>query len=118
MQEIILTDPFTGIDFTAVKYDDHTIIAIHPLTGETIRMRYNAQTHAFMLPAEQFTKLETVTFAEAARELGVTRSRISAAVKNGRIPFKKLPNGSKMILKRDLMNYNETKATGRPRKDA
>lgn len=117
MKEIILTDPFSGIDFQAVQESDYTIIAIHPLTGEAIRMQYDSNTACFMLPAHAFDMVETLTFADAAREMNVSRARISDAVKRGRLPFKRLPNGSKMILKRDLQTYNETKAVGRPKKE-
>lgn len=112
-----MTDPFSGIDFRAVQESDFTIIAIHPLTGEAIRMQYDSNTKTFMLPAHVFDQVETLTFSEAAKELNVSRARVSAAVKNGRLPFKQLPNGSKMILKSDLESYNETKTIGRPRKE-
>lgn len=117
MQEIILTDPFTGIDFKAVRMDDYTILAIHPLTGEQIRMRYIAESNCFMLECERFEHIETISLIDAAKELGVSIQRVSNACKNGRIPFKKLPNGSKMILKKDLNDYAENKKNGRPRKE-
>ena len=117
MKEIILTDPFSGIDFTAHQFEDNSIVAVHPLTGETIRIRYDHLKNAFMLPAETLEHIPTVTLSQAAEETGLTLQRISNACKSGRIPFKKLPNGSKMILKKDLDEFEESKKNGRPRKE-
>ena len=116
-REIILTDPFTGIDFTAMQYDDKTIVAIHPLTGESITMPYDRRTRTFMLPAYVMEHIETVSLSQAARELHTSAQRVSAACKSGKIPFKKLPNGAKMIVKNDLQFYAETRKVGRPRKE-
>ena len=117
MKEIILTDPFSGIDFTAHQFEDNSIVAVHPLTGETIRIRYDHLKNAFMLPAETLEHIPAVTLSQAAEETGLTLQRISNACKSGRIPFKKLPNGSKMILKKDLDEFEESKKNGRPRKE-
>ena len=117
MQEIILTDPFTGIDFTALRYDDKTIVAIHPLTGESITMPYDNRCHTFMLPASAMKHIDAVTYMQAAKELDTSVQRVSVACKNGKIPFKKLPNGAKMILRDDLMHYAQTRKVGRPRKE-
>lgn len=117
MKEIILTDPFSGIDFTAHQFEDNSIIAVHPLTGETMRIRYDHLKNAFMLPAETLEHIPAVTLSQAAAETGLTLQRISNACKSGRIPFKKLPNGSKMILKKDLDDFSESKKNGRPRKE-
>lgn len=117
MQEIILTDPFTGIDFKALRYDDKTIVAIHPLTGESITLPYDRKCKAFMLPAYAFDRIETLSFVQAAKQLETSVQRVSQACKNGKIPFKKLPNGSKMIIKNDLENYASTRKVGRPKKE-
>ena len=117
MKQVLLTDPFTGIDFTAIRYDDKTIIAIHPLTGETIRLPYDFESNAFMLPAHVMKHIDAVTLTEAAEELNVSLQRVSTACKTGKIAMKTLPNGSKMILRDDLRNYKKNRKNGRPRKD-
>lgn len=117
MKEIILTDPFSGIDFKAHQFEDNSLVAVHPLTGETMRIRYDHLKNAFMLPAETLEHIPAVTLSQAAAETGLTLQRISNACKSGRIPFKKLPNGSKMILKKDLDDFSESKKNGRPRKE-
>ena len=116
-KEIILTDPFTGIDFTAVQYDDNSIVAIHPLTGESITMPYDRHTKTFMLPAYVMNHIETLSLSQAAKELQTSLQCVSVACKSGRIPFKKLPNGAKMIVKDDLDYYAEMRKVGRPRKE-
>ena len=117
MKQVLLTDPFTGIDFTAIRYDDKTIIAIHPLTGETIRLPYDFEHNAFMLPAYVMKHIDAVTLTEAAEELEVSLQRVSNACKSGKIAMKTLPNGSKMILRDDLRNYKENRKIGRPKKE-
>ena len=117
MKQVLLTDPFTGIDFTAIRYDDKTIIAIHPLTGETIRLPYDFERNAFMLPAHVMKHIDAVTLTKAASELDVSLQRVSNACKSGKIAMKTLPNGSKMILRDDLRNYKENRKIGRPKKE-
>lgn len=118
MKQVLLTDPFTGIDFTAIRYDDKTIVAIHPLTGETIKLPYDFERNAFMLPAHVVTHIDAVTLTEAAKELDTSLQRVSTACKTGKIAMKTLPNGSKMILRDDLKHYKETRKVGRPRKES
>ena len=117
MKEIILTDPFTGINFKASQYSDNSIVAIHPLTGETIKMQYDFLTRRFMLPIEVFEHIDTLTYTEAADETNVSVQRISAACKSGKLKMHKLPSGAKMILRDDLTRYANEKKNGRPRKD-
>ena len=117
MKQVLLTDPFTGIDFTAIRYDDKTIIAIHPLTGETIKLPYDFERNAFMLPAHVMKHIDAVTLTEAADELEVSLQRVSNACKSGKIAMKTLPNGSKMILRDDLRNYKDNRKIGRPKKE-
>ena len=116
MEKIILTDPFTGENFQATKYDDFTFVAVHPLTGEQIRIAYDDVCNCFMLPVCAFDKMETLSFTDAASEMGVSVQRVSAACKSGKIPFKTLPSGSKVILRNDLLQYVENRKNGRPRK--
>ena len=115
--EIILTDPFTGMDFTAYRVDNYTLLAIHPLTGEKIRLHYNAEKNTYMIPAHSISHIETLTYSQASRELETSLQRVSAACKSGKIPCKILPNGSKMILKKDIEQYAKTRKVGRPRKN-
>ena len=117
MKNIILTDPFTGIDFNAWSFDDESIIAIHPLTGETIKASYDQAQKHFMIPIEAFEHIDTVTMKDAADYMNVSIQVVSNACKTGKLPVKHLPSGSKMIVKHDLIRYNETKKIGRPRKD-
>lgn len=118
MKKIMLTDPFSGTDFEAYEFDDKSMIAIHPLTKETVRVFYDAQKHSFMVPVSAFEHIETMTMQQAADYMNVSVQRVSNACKSGKLPLKELPNGAKMIVKKDLINYNETKKCGRPRKDA
>ena len=117
MKKITLTDPFTGIDFTALAFDNGMITAVHPLTGETIAMDYDKDHARFMLPVRSFNQIETVSIKQAADEMGITIQAVSKACASGKLPFKTLPNGAKMILKHDLELYNDTKSVGRPKKD-
>ena len=117
MKKIILTDPFTGIDFEAYTFDDESILAIHPLTGETIIASYDAATKRFMLPVEALEHIDTVTLKEAAEFMNVSVQSVSHTCSRGKLPVKVLPNGTKVIVKKDLQHYNDTKRIGRPRKE-
>ena len=117
MKRIILTDPFSGIDFETYQFDDDSIVAVHPLTHQMIRASLDHAANAFMVPVEAFEHIDTVTMQEAADFMNVSVQRVSNACKTGKLPLKELPNGTKMIVKSDLLKYNETKKVGRPRKD-
>lgn len=115
MKEILLTDPFTGIDFTACKHEDK-LYATHPLTGETIILDYDKAKKSFMVPVESFKHVDALSITDAANEFYTTRQNVSRACKTGKLPFKKLPNGAKVILRTDMRRYIETAQVGRPRK--
>ena len=88
MKKIILTDPFTGTDFDALVFDDDSIIAIHPLTGETIRATYDEEKKRFMIPVEAFDHIETVSMKDAANYMNVSVQVVSKACKMGTLPVK------------------------------
>lgn len=110
------TCPFTGAQFEALESSDGNVIVQNPITGETMRLTYDAITDKFLIDAKYFDYLETVNCSEAAELLGVSRSRISKIVLDGIIPHF-LVNGKPMFIKSDIIRYAETRTVGRPSKE-
>ena len=116
MKEIILTCPFTGCEFKAVKDMDNNIYFTHPLTGKPLKMTYNYTIKRYNLPKSCFDHVEVVTFAQAAEILGVSRQRVSAiAAKNVIRPV--LLNGQQCFTLDDVLEYKEIRKVGAPRKE-
>ena len=114
MEKITLTCPFTGVEFDALKSADGVLIVNNPLTGENMRIGANYHSHKYLVDMRQFKRIETVTQAQAADLLGVSRARVSAIVKENTIPHYQVA-GSNVFLKEDLLAYAETRTVGRPK---
>lgn len=117
MREIILTCPFTGVEFSALEYADGTLIVKHPLTGTLNRINWNGTIERYNIPRFLFKHISTVTLTEAAEILVVSRQRISQIAKDGVIPAKSV-NGSTVFLLDDVLKYKETRKVGAPCKEA
>lgn len=116
MKEIILTCPFTGIEFKATEYADGKIVFVHPLTRETIHMNYNASIKKYNIDRSAFKQIETCTQTQAMEILEVSRQRVNKIAQDEIIPTF-IVNGSKVFLMRDVLEYKETRKVGRPEKE-
>lgn len=117
MKPVLITDPFTGLDFEAVELADGSILARNALTNEEIKLTYNIQCKRYLLDKSALNHIETVTLAQAAKFSNVSIQRISKLCADGVLQAHELPNGSKVILLDDLKRYNANKKNGRPRKE-
>lgn len=116
MRETILTCPFTGCQFNALIDADDNLYVKHPLTGEVNRVNYNCSIKKYNVSKDLFKHIETVTLGQAAEILDITRQRMSAIAENNTIPAKNV-NGQTVFVLSDVLQYKETRKTGRPRKD-
>lgn len=116
MKKIILTCPFTGVEFEALEYADRSLLITHPLTGEQVKINWNASVKRFNVPANLFKHIETLTQTETAKVLGVSRQRVSAIAQTGVIQPHEV-NGAIMFLKSDVLKYAETRKPGAPCKE-
>lgn len=115
MQEIILTCPFTGVEFTALTDVCGNLYFNHPLTGEACRVNYNVSIKKYNLPKEYLKRVETVTFSEAAEILEVTRQRIYAIAQANTIKPRTV-NGQTVFLLDEVLDYKRSRKVGAPRK--
>lgn len=113
MQELILTCPFTGVEFTAIQTADGDLLVIHPLTGEQIKIDYNHTAMTYSMNAKTFKHIDTVTPAELIGILGVSRQRISQIVQDEVIPVHHV-NGSPVFLLPDVLEYKKNRKVGAP----
>ncbi len=116
MRKVTLTCPFTGVMFNALESADGSLIAHNPITGENMRIGYNAPAKRYLIDKRAFELTETLTTSEAMEELEISRSRISKIVKDNVIPTFEV-NGSPMFRKSDIIEYKRTRKAGRPRKE-
>ena len=113
MQELKLTCPFTGIEFTAIETIDGDLLVIHPLTGEQIKIDYDHTAMTYNMNAENFKHIDTVTPTELIGILGVSRQRVSQIVQDEVIPVHHV-NGSPVFLLPDVLEYKENRKVGAP----
>lgn len=115
MKEIILTCPFTGVNFTATEYADGRIVFVHPITRKIVYMSYNACIDKYYIDKVSFKRIDTVTQAQAMEILDISRQRVNKIVHDGTIPAYKI-NGSDVFVKSDVLKYKESRKRGKHEK--
>lgn len=115
MLEIIMTCPLTGCEVRAVKDEQNNVYVKHPLTDEIFKAKYICQSNEYVLPAQLFEHIETVTLSEAAEILGVTRQRVSTIANSGVIK-PKIINNQTIFVRDEVLEYKRTRKVGAPRK--
>jgi len=113
MKKVMLTCPFTGVDFEALETADGNLIVKHALTGEDVRVNWNGSNNRYYMQKNPFKHIETVTPAEAAEMLEVSKQRISQIVQKQTIPVH-MVNGTPVFLKSDVVAYAQTRKVGAP----
>lgn len=116
MKEILFTCPFTGCAFSGLVDADENLYVVHPLTGETLRINYNANIKKYNLDKKVLKWIATVTLAETADILGVSRQRASAIAQSGVITPKTV-NGQTVFILDDVLEYKRARKVGAPRKE-
>lgn len=113
MQELILTCPFTGVEFTALKSADGDLLVIHPLTGEQIKIDYYSSANRYAMPAEVFENIPIATPYDLIDMLQVTRQRVTQIVQNEVIPVHYV-NNQPVFLLSDVLEYKKNRKVGAP----
>ena len=113
MQELILTCPFTGVEFTALKSADGDLLVIHPLTGEQIKIDYYSSANRYAMPAEAFENIPIATPYDLIDMLQVTRQRVTQIVQNEVIPVHYV-NNQPIFLLSDVLEYKKNRKVGAP----
>lgn len=106
MEKVLITCPFTGLEFEGVKFADGRIVTTNALTGEEIRIGYNPSIRKYMLDASLLKHIPLVTMEECAEELGISKPRISVLVKQGRLTSIK-PSSALYITKESMLEYKQ-----------
>ena len=120
MYRKILTCPLTGVEFeVAVNEPDLVPFAKatthHPLLHEPVDMYVN-ERFELCIPLKHFAHIETLTRAEAAELLGVSRQRITQILSENIIDSH-IVNNSVLFKKEDIIDYMNGRKIGRPRKE-
>ena len=110
---MILTCPFTGVEFTALKSVDGDLLVIHPLTGEQIKIDYDKSTNRYIMPAEAFAHIPTASPYDLIDMLQVTRQRVTQIVQNEVIPVHHV-NNLPVFLVSDVLEYKKNRKVGAP----
>ena len=74
MQKVMITCPFTGLEFEAVEYADGRFIATNAITGEDLYISYNPAIDRYLVDKSAFKHVKLMTLAEAAEELHVSKA--------------------------------------------
>lgn len=113
MPNVLLTCPFTGLPFEAIENADGSLIIRNPLKDTYMQVFNN--DGAITIPYKFFEHADTMSCIEAAKYLGVTKSRVYSIVKNNIVPSH-IVNGKPVFLADDIIEYGKTRTIGRPRK--
>lgn len=85
MKKVMITCPFTGLDFEAVEYADGKFIATNAITGEDLHISYNPSIDRYLINRDAFKHVELMTLNECADELGVSKAYASILAKRGEL---------------------------------
>jgi excisionase family DNA binding protein len=104
MEKVLITCPFTGMEFEALKYADGRLVTSNKITGEEIQITYNSSIKKYMLDSRLFKHIPLVTMEECAEILGVSKPRVSALVKKGKLQTVR-PSAALYITKDSMLDY-------------
>lgn len=85
MQKVMITCPFTGLEFEAVEYADGRFIATNAITGEDLYISYNPAIDRYLVDKNAFKHVKLMTLAEAAEELHVSKAYASMLATRGEL---------------------------------
>ena len=104
MEKVLITCPFTGMEFEALKYADGRLVTSNKITGDEIQITYNSSIKKYMLDARLLKHVPLVTMDECAETLGVSKPRVSALVKKGKLQTVR-PSAALYITKDSMLDY-------------
>ena len=108
MEKVMITCPFTGLEFEGIKYADGRIITTNKITGEDIHITYNASCNRYMIDPREFHHKPLVTLAECADRLGVSKAWVSKMATKGVLKAVR-PGATVYITKESMLDYEYQK---------
>lgn len=90
MERTTLLDPFLGIPFDVLQFDDGTFAYVHPVSGKTYHGKQSG--NYICIDARAFLENETVTAVEAAEHLHVSKQYVNQLCKTGALKSCKVGN--------------------------
>lgn len=93
MRKIMITSPLTGLSCEAIEYIDGSIVFSDKLTGEEIKLTYNASSKRYMLRKDMLKYRPVMTYQECAEMLNVSVQRVYKLVSSGKL--ESIKSGSK-----------------------
>lgn len=104
MEKVMITCPFTGLEFVALKYADGRIVTSNKITGEEIQLTYDPSIEKYMLSGSLLKHVPLLTIEECANELGVSKPRVSVLIKKNRLQTVR-PGAVVYITKDSMLDY-------------
>lgn len=98
------TDPFTGCEFSALEFDDKSLLFDMAFDKTPCAVSYDAENDMYLIPATAFAHKPTVTLTQAANILSVSKARISAMCAKGQLKHEHI-NGTIIIDWQSLDDY-------------
>lgn len=115
MEQLVLTCPFTGLEFHAF-FNGSDLICSHPIVHEQMRFKVDMLENSITVPLEYFKHFEMVSPVEAAGMLDITRQRMTQLMDDEIIPAVFI-GGRKLVKRDDVISYLESRTVGRPKKE-
>lgn len=101
-----LTDPLTGLEFTALSDKDGNLTVQTAFDG-VVTFNYNEVDGTYKVPAYIFTYRQNLSLNECARLLDVSKVRVSRLCANGTLKSVKVGNAL-VIDKKSALEYRST----------
>lgn len=98
------TDPFTGCEFSALEFDDNSLLFDMAFDKQPCAVSYDAESDMYLIPATAFRHKPTVTLTQAANILSVSKARVSTLCAKGQLKHERI-NGTILIEWESLDEY-------------
>lgn len=108
MQFKKFSDPFHGCEFSALEFDDKSILFDNAFDHESCALGYNEELDAYVIPAKLLNHRATVSLVQAAEILNVSKARVSALCAKGQLKHEKV-NGVMLIEWASLDEYAQAR---------
>ena len=105
MEKVMVTCPFTGLEFEAIKYADGRLVTTNKITGQDMQVTYNSSCNRYMIEPKEFKHTPLVTLAECAEYLGVSKPMVTKLAKTGTLLAVR-PGASVYVTKKSMLEYD------------
>lgn len=104
MRKVMITCPFTGLEFEAIEFADGSIVTTNKITGEDMRIGFSTVSNRYLVDPRFLKHVEMVTMEECAEFLEISKPRISKLVKEGRLQTVR-PSAALFITRDSMLDY-------------